>query len=271
MVEKARGLEIKHEVIEVAKEVAEVAKEVVKLQNLLPTIVAQVGNYNNNQGNDENQDDNVINDNNQGNVWTINMNNCRGGCSYKEFMDCNPKYYDEDGGAIVYTRWIKKIKSVQDMSGCGENQKNGGSNEAKDNSAYYTKVGMLTDEAIRDGVLKNNTEKRGNNEDLGRDGNVRDDNKRSRTRRAFATITNHVRKKYTGTTPKCPNCNNYHQPEVPCCLCTNCNCFGHISKDCRVRPRVVNPLNARNLTFARRACFKCHGIDHYKAACPMLN
>nr|GEY14844.1 hypothetical protein [Tanacetum cinerariifolium] len=56
------------------------------------------------------------------------------------------------------------------------------------------KVGILTDEAIKNGAL---TEKRGNNGDPSRDGNVRDDNKRSRTRRAFATITNPVRKEYT--------------------------------------------------------------------------
>ncbi|GKF14268.1 hypothetical protein Tco_0055730, partial [Tanacetum coccineum] len=36
-----------------------------QLQNLLPTIVAQVGNHFNNQGNNKNQDDNVINDHNQ--------------------------------------------------------------------------------------------------------------------------------------------------------------------------------------------------------------
>ncbi|GJV17504.1 hypothetical protein Tco_1362827 [Tanacetum coccineum] len=59
-----------------------------QLQNLLPTIVAQVGNHVNNQRNNRNQDDNVINDNNQ-----------------------------------VYTRWIEKIESVQDMSRCEENQK----------------------------------------------------------------------------------------------------------------------------------------------------
>ncbi|GJU76538.1 retrovirus-related pol polyprotein from transposon TNT 1-94 [Tanacetum coccineum] len=73
-----------------------------QLQNPLPTIVAQVGNHVNNQGNNKNQDDDVVNDNNQGNVRT--MNNDRGGCSYKEFMACNPKHYDEKGGAIVYTR-----------------------------------------------------------------------------------------------------------------------------------------------------------------------
>ncbi|GJW81378.1 hypothetical protein Tco_0145353 [Tanacetum coccineum] len=81
-----------------------------QLQNLLPTIVAQVGNHVNNQGNNKNQHDNVTNDNNQGNVR--NMNNGRGSYSYKEFMACNPKDYDGKGGAIVYTRWIEKIESV---------------------------------------------------------------------------------------------------------------------------------------------------------------
>ncbi|GJR68173.1 hypothetical protein Tco_0014238 [Tanacetum coccineum] len=94
-----------------------------QFQNQLPTIVAQVGNHVNNQGNNGNQDDNIINDNNQGNDRTVNLNNDRGGCSYKEFMACNLKDYDEKGGAIVYTHWIEKMESVQDISGCGENQK----------------------------------------------------------------------------------------------------------------------------------------------------
>ncbi|GJW48119.1 putative reverse transcriptase domain-containing protein [Tanacetum coccineum] len=45
------------------------------------------------------------------------------GCSYKEFLACNPKEYDGKGGAIVLTRWIKKMESVQDMSGCSVDQK----------------------------------------------------------------------------------------------------------------------------------------------------
>ncbi|GJZ61644.1 reverse transcriptase domain-containing protein [Tanacetum coccineum] len=109
------------EVVEISKRVIRVVKEVVELQNLLPTIIAQVGNHVNNQGNNKNQDDNVINGNNHGDVRT--MNNGRGGCSYNEFMACNPKDYDGKGGAIVYTCWIEKMESVQNMSGCGENQK----------------------------------------------------------------------------------------------------------------------------------------------------
>ncbi|GJU33606.1 putative reverse transcriptase domain-containing protein [Tanacetum coccineum] len=95
------------------------------------------------------------------------------------------------------------------------------------------KAGMLTNEAIRNGSLKKNTKKRGNDEDPSRDGNVKDDNKRSRTGKAFATTTNPTRRE--------------------------------------VGPRMVNPLNARNLSVAREACFDCCGTDHYKAACPRLN
>ncbi|GJU37879.1 putative reverse transcriptase domain-containing protein [Tanacetum coccineum] len=51
------------------------------------------------------------------------VNGNRVGCSYKEFLACNPKEYDGKGGAVVLTRWIKKIKNVQDMSGCSNDQK----------------------------------------------------------------------------------------------------------------------------------------------------
>ncbi|GJV97473.1 putative reverse transcriptase domain-containing protein [Tanacetum coccineum] len=90
-------------------------------------------------------------------------------------------------------------------------------------------VGMLTDEAVRNGSLRKNTEKRGNVREPSRDGNVRDDNKRSMTGRVFASTTNHVRREYSG----------------------------HFAKDSRVGPRMVNPVNARNQTAARGACFEC--------------
>ncbi|GJS56422.1 putative reverse transcriptase domain-containing protein [Tanacetum coccineum] len=95
----------------------------------------------------------------------------------------------------------------------------------------------------RNGSLKKNTKKRGNGEEPGRDGNFRDDNKRSRTGRGFSTTTNPVRKEYTG----------------------------HFAKDCRAGLRIVNPLNARNPTATRGAYFEYGGTDHYKAVCPRLN
>nr|GEV08085.1 retrotransposon protein, putative, Ty3-gypsy subclass [Tanacetum cinerariifolium] len=57
----------------------------------------------------------AVNDNIRGDVSK--------GCTYKEFLACNPKEYDGNGGAIVYTCWIEKMESVQDMSGYRDNQK----------------------------------------------------------------------------------------------------------------------------------------------------
>ncbi|GKE66586.1 hypothetical protein Tco_1520747 [Tanacetum coccineum] len=70
-----------------------------QLQNLLPTLLAQ------------------------GDVRNVIVNNDQMGCTYKEFLACNLKEYDGKGGFIVYTRSIKKMESVQDMSGCEDNQK----------------------------------------------------------------------------------------------------------------------------------------------------
>ncbi|GKB56729.1 hypothetical protein Tco_0912915 [Tanacetum coccineum] len=246
-VEKVRGLKIKQEVAEVAKEVVEVAKKVIRVVKEVVEVMERMKMV----------------------VECLNLllSSLSSGCSYKEFMACNPKDYDGKGGVIVYTRWIEKMESVQDMSGCGENQKvkyiagsfidlkvflreefcpNNEIQKLETEFWCHAMVGaghaaytdqfhelatlvphlitpknkrierMLTDEAIRNEALKKNTEKRGNDREPSRDGNVKDDNK-------------------------------------------------------RVGPRIVNPLNARNSIAARGAYFECGGTDHYKAACPRLN
>ncbi|GJR17360.1 reverse transcriptase domain-containing protein [Tanacetum coccineum] len=193
-----------------------------QLQNLLPTIVAQ---------------------------YVTESNNHRG-CTYKKFLAYNPKEYDGKGGAIVYTRWIEKIESVQDMSGCRDSQKVKyaassfvgmswedfktltrdeffPSNEMQKletelwnhalveaGHAVYTDrfhelarlvphlvtpeatepkiiqkavqiAGALTDEALKNGSIKKNPEKRGSGGEPSKDRNGRDDNKRTRTGNAF--------------------------------------------------------------------------------------
>ncbi|GJU93809.1 putative reverse transcriptase domain-containing protein [Tanacetum coccineum] len=55
---------------------------------------AQVGN----QGNVGNQNGNVVNENVQENIRNVLVNGNRVGCSYKEFLACNPKEYDGKGG-----------------------------------------------------------------------------------------------------------------------------------------------------------------------------
>nr|GEU31628.1 hypothetical protein [Tanacetum cinerariifolium] len=155
----------------------------------------------------------------EGDFRNVNVNNSRGGCSYKDCLACNPKDFDGKGGAIAYTRWTEKMESIQDMSGCGDHQKTRGQEPAigmtwedfkalmreefypnnemqkleseiwchimvRAGHAPYTdrfhKLArlvlhlvtpenkrierVLTDEAIRNGSYRKNTEKRGNGE-----------------------------------------------------------------------------------------------------------
>ncbi|GJS60934.1 hypothetical protein Tco_0655718 [Tanacetum coccineum] len=218
------------------------------------------------QGNDQGVE---VNEDDVRNV--IEKNNHRG-CTYKEFLSCNPKEYDGKGGAIVYTYWIEKMEPVQDMSRCRENLKvkyTAGLFVGKAltwwNSQIHTrrreaaigmswkdfknlireelcssnemqnwklscgitswsglamlhiligsmswlatepttiqsvipKAGVLTDEAIRNGSIKKNPEKRGNRGEPSKDRNVRDDNKRSRTVNAFVTTLFDSRVEYS--------------------------------------------------------------------------
>nr|GEY44185.1 reverse transcriptase domain-containing protein [Tanacetum cinerariifolium] len=212
-----------------------------QLRNLLSTILAQVGDQGSNLGNGRNQNDDVVNENIQGDVRNIIENNHHRGCTYKEFLACNPKDYVGKGGAIVYTHWIKKMESVQDISGCRDNQKVKillgylfhelarllphlvtPKNKRIDRYVYGLSLlirrmvaaielttiqkamqiaGTLTDESIRNGSIKKNHEKIGSKGEPSKDRNERDDNKRTRTGNAFATTINPVRRENTGIEP----------------------------------------------------------------------
>ncbi|GJS57291.1 putative reverse transcriptase domain-containing protein [Tanacetum coccineum] len=186
-----------------------------------------------------------------------------------------PKEDNGNGGAVVLSRWIKKMENAQDMSGCSVDQKvkyTTGSfvGHAANTDGGFHELAMLvphlvtpkissalTDEAVRNGSIKK-VEKRGNVGDPSKDKNGRDDNKRTRNGR-----------ENTGTWPKCTTCNSYHAPGEPCRTCYNCNRPGHLARDCRGVPRNVNPVNARNPTV--RACYECGSTDHVRSACPRLN
>ncbi|GJS70498.1 reverse transcriptase domain-containing protein [Tanacetum coccineum] len=83
-----------------------------QLQNLLSTILAQVGN----QGNVGNQNGNEVIENVQENIGNVLVNSNWVGCLYKEFLACNPKEYDSKGGFVVLTRWIEKMEYIRTLS-----------------------------------------------------------------------------------------------------------------------------------------------------------
>ncbi|GJT27613.1 putative reverse transcriptase domain-containing protein [Tanacetum coccineum] len=230
-----------------------------QLQNLLPAMLAQVSN----RGNVRNQNSNVVNEN----VRNVIVNGNRVGCSYKEFLACNPKEYDGKGGVVVLTRWIEKMDGNHAMVGAGHAAYTDRFHELA-RLVPHLISGALTDEAVRNrSIMK--VEKRGSVGEPSKDRSERDDNKRTKTVNAFATTINPVRRENMGTWPKCTICNCFYAPGGICRTCYNFNRLGHLARDCRSVPRNVNHVNARNPTI--RACYECGSIDHVRPACLRWN
>ncbi|GJW77522.1 putative reverse transcriptase domain-containing protein [Tanacetum coccineum] len=261
-----------------------------------------------NQGNIGNQNGNVVNENVQENVRNVLVNGNRVGCSYKEFLACNPKEYDGKGGDVVLTRWIEKIESVQDMSGCSIDQKVKyivGSLMGKALTWWNSQICTLSQEVVvsmswndfKFMMIKEfcpshemqklvphlvtpesrNIERyvyglapqiRGM---AVRNGSIKKVEKRENVREPSKdkNVRDDNKRTRTGNAFATTTCNSYHAPGGPCRTCFNCNRPSHLAKDYRGVPRNVNPVNARNPTV--RACYECDSTDHVKSAYLGLN
>ncbi|GKA06128.1 reverse transcriptase domain-containing protein [Tanacetum coccineum] len=97
---------------EVESNLESTARSEPKCKEMEDTLTNNVNNANANGGNG-----------NGGNGGNGNGNGGTNRCSYKAFLACNPRDYDGKGGAVARTRWIEKMESVIENSGCAENQK----------------------------------------------------------------------------------------------------------------------------------------------------
>ncbi|GJT66580.1 putative reverse transcriptase domain-containing protein [Tanacetum coccineum] len=229
-----------------------------------------VGDQGRGQGNGRNQNGDAINDNIRGDVRNVIENNDHRGCmSWEDFKTLTREEFCQSNkmqkletelwnhtmvvaGHAAYTDRFHELARLVPQLVTPENKsieryiyglapqirRMMATTEPTTIQKAVQIAGTLTDEALRNGSIEKNHEKRGNGGGPSKDRNKRDDNKRTRTRNAFATTANPVRREYMGTTPK-------------------------------VVPRNVNPINARNPT--ARACYECGSTEHIKAACLRLN
>ncbi|GKC84104.1 hypothetical protein Tco_1139821 [Tanacetum coccineum] len=232
-----------------------------QLQNLLLTILAQVGNRDSNLGNGRNQNGDAANENIQG-----------------------------DGGVIVYTRWIEKMESVQDMSGCGNDQK------VKYIAGSFVDFKTLMREELCVSNEMQKLETKLWNHAMVRVGHdaytdrfhelarlvphlvapetkgLRGMDQSKRTMRREEIGDNLGRIGMGGMITRELGLEILLlQPQILLGERTRVRNLRHLAKDYRVVPRNVNPINAKNQAATRGAYFEHGGTDRYKSACPRLN
>nr|GFA04303.1 reverse transcriptase domain-containing protein [Tanacetum cinerariifolium] len=188
-------------------------------------------------------------------------------------MACSPKYYDGKGGVMAYTHWIEKMESVQDMSGCGVNQKvkyTAGLFIGKSQTWWNTQVRTSGQEAevgmtwvdfkvlMRKELCLNNEMQKMETEfwchamvEVGHDTYIYQFHKLARLVPHFVTPKNKKIERNGSLMKNIKKIGNGGEP----------------SKD----GNDGDLVNAKYPTTTRGACFECFGTCHYKAACPTLN
>nr|GEX48737.1 putative reverse transcriptase domain-containing protein [Tanacetum cinerariifolium] len=130
------------------------------------------------------------------NVRNVLVNGNQVGCSYKEFLSCNPKEYDGKGGVVVLTRWIEKMEFVV----CPSHEIQKLETKLWNHVMVGAGHAAYNDRLARNGLIKK-IEKKENMGEPSKDKNGRDDNKRTRIGNAFATTANPIGRENTGIEP----------------------------------------------------------------------
>ncbi|GJU97361.1 putative reverse transcriptase domain-containing protein [Tanacetum coccineum] len=249
-----------------------------QLQNILPQIVTRVTN----------------------NVNNANANGGGGnnGCSYK-FMACNPKEYDGKGGAIL-TRWIEKMESVIDNSGCAKNQRvkfaassfvnkaltwwntqfQARGREAAIGMSWVDFKALLVEESCPSNKIEKLENEFWNHKMVGVNHAAYTDRfhklaklvlhlvtpESSRIKRAVI-LTDEVVSYGTLTNGNEKRKGVEETKNRPCRLCYNCQKPSHFAKDCRAPFKQVALVNAVRIGYNQRVCYECGSPDHLRNTC----
>ncbi|GJS81024.1 putative reverse transcriptase domain-containing protein [Tanacetum coccineum] len=260
-----------------------------QLQNLLPAMLAQVSN----QGNVENQNGNVVNENVQKNIRNVLVNGNWVGCSYKEFLACNPKEYDGKGGAVVLIRWIEKMEYIRTLS-----------QEVAVSMSWSDFKFMMIQEFYPSHEMQKLESELSNHVMVGAGHAVYTDRFHELARlvphlirgMVAATEPKTIQKVVqisdaltdeavrNGSIKKVEKRGNVGEPSrdkngrddnkktrAGNAFATSVNHVGRENTGTWPKgvPRNVNPVNARNPTV--RPCYECGSTDHFRSACPRMN
>ncbi|GKC39897.1 putative reverse transcriptase domain-containing protein [Tanacetum coccineum] len=213
------------------------------------------------------------------------------GCSYKEFLACNPKDYDGKGGVVVLTRWIKKMESVQDMSGFSIDQKvkyTAGSFVGKALMWWNSQICtlsmswndfkfMMIEEFCPSHEMQKLEIELWNHVMVGASYAAYTDRFHDLARLVPYLVTPKSRMiERNGSIKTVKKRGNVGEPykdkndKDDNKRTRTTNAFASTANlDCRGVSRNVNPVNARNTTV--RACYEYGSTDHVRSTCPRLN
>ncbi|GJZ03550.1 putative reverse transcriptase domain-containing protein [Tanacetum coccineum] len=199
-------------------------------------------------------------------------------CFYADFMKCQPLNFKGNEGVVGLTRWIEKMESVFNISGCAiENQVKFatctllGAALTWWNSQIRTlgpdAYSMTWEKAQnwnnKEGLMIH-PEKKSTN------GHQQQPFKRQNVGKVY-NIGSGEKKPYGGSLPKCTKC-YFHHNGLCTQKCHECNKVGHFARDCRGsgNTNVANAQRDNRAVPKGNGCFECGAPGHFKRDCPKL-
>ncbi|GJS72371.1 putative reverse transcriptase domain-containing protein [Tanacetum coccineum] len=176
--------------------------------------------------------------------------------NYKEFISCQPFYFNDTEGAVGLIHWFERTELVtkhNSMQGTNDHKRKFDDRRNTTNNNNYP-----------NNRINNYQNNRNNNSNRNNDYRQQQ-NRRQETFRSYAaTPTENSR--YTGSLPLCKKCTLHHTG--PCTVkCQTCNRVGHLTRNCKNK----GPATGSNQQPVSVICHACGEKGHYNYQCSKTN